>query len=219
MEAVADRVLLELHGPTSELGQVLALLRAAGEPSPDGLLVGEGDRRLVELAARLTGEPPEVAVACPACGELNSVVLSAATLPPAAPACAWWGPGGGLRPPTYGDLLAVAEAAATATGGVDALLERCTVGAPPRPATSADLERADDTLTGPIGLACVGCGEPVWLDVDVERLVLERLMARAREVEREVHLLARAYQWDLATIEALPDARRRRLAKLVDEDR
>jgi hypothetical protein len=217
MEAVADRVLLELHGPSSELGQVLALLRAAGDPDPGAMLVGTGDRRLLDLAARLTGGPPEVAVACPGCGELNSVELSGTALPPAAPACAWWGPGGGLRPPTYADLEAAAEAGPV--DGAGALLARCTVGTPPRPPTAADAAWADDTLSGPIQLACVACGEPVELDLDVQRVALERLMARAREVEREIHLLARAYQWDLATIEALPDARRRRLARLVDDDR
>ena len=217
MEAVADRVLLELRGPTSELGQVLAVLRAAGEAEAEAMLVGTGDRRLLDLATRLAGAAPEVSVACPACGELNSFVLSADVLPPAAPASAWWGPGGGLRPPTYADLVAVAEVGAG--GGLDELLKRCTVGVPPRPATAADAEWADDTLSGPIDLACVACGEAVSLDVDVQRVVLERLMARAREVEREIHLLARAYHWNLATIEALPDARRRRLARLVDEDR
>jgi hypothetical protein len=32
----------------------------------------------------------------------------------------------------------------------------------------------------------------------------------------EVHLLARAYHWDLAEIEQLPDERRERLAALVE---
>jgi hypothetical protein len=35
------------------------------------------------------------------------------------------------------------------------------------------------------------------------------------EFDREVHLLASTYGWDLPTIEALPDQRRQRLAALV----
>ena len=46
-------------------------------------------------------------------------------------------------------------------------------------------------------------------------LVIEALGELRSTVDREVHLLATTYGWDLTTIDALPDDRRQRLADLV----
>ena len=73
----------------------------------------------------------------------------------------------------------------------------------------------DDSLTGPIVIACADCGGPIAVDIDVERAVIERLHRRAREIDHEVHMLARAYHWSLAEIESLGDAQRRNLAELA----
>ena len=54
---------------------------------------------------------------------------------------------------------------------------------------------------------------------DVQRVVLEGLQRDADEVEIEVHLLARAYHWQLDAIESLPDERRRRFAALIEAGR
>jgi hypothetical protein len=205
-----------LSSSSDELGQVLALLRAAAEPDPEALEVAAGDRRLLALHRALTGRDVEVAIPCSRCEELSVVVLGPDTVPDHAPRTAWLGPGGGLRGPTYGDLLALPDDPRDAA---DELLRRCTIGTPPRPAGADDLERIDDSLTGPVTTACVECGTPLEAAVDVERLILDSLQRHLLEVELEVHLLARAYGWDLGTIETLPDERRRRLARLVADER
>ena len=204
-----------LGSGADELGQVLELLRLGGDETPGRLRVAVGDRRLLELHRELTGRDVEVVAECGGCGEVNVAALSADVLPAPCERVAWLG-GGGLREPTYDDLhgLPPDEEAAEAE-----LLRRCTVGEPARAAVADDLERIDDSLTGPILLACVECGTGLEVAVDVERAVLERLQRHAAEVEVEVHLLARAYGWSLAAIERLPDERRRRLAGLVADGR
>ena len=199
-----------------ELGQVLALLRASGVEEPERLSVAAGDRRLLELHRALTGRDVEVAVACQACDTVNAAVLSPASVPPPAPRNAWLGRGGGLREPTYGDLLALP---ADPDAAERELLRRCTVGSPARPADPGELDRVDDSLAGPILLVCVECGELLEVAADVELLALAGLQRHALEVEHEIHLLAGAYGWSLDAIEALPDERRRRLAQLVADRR
>jgi hypothetical protein len=199
-----------------ELGQVLALLRAAGVEEPERLSVAAGDRRLLELHRALTGRDVEVAVTCRACRMVNGAVVSGETVPGYVPRSVPLGAGGGVRGPAYADLLGLPS---DPTEAVEELLRRCTVGAPSRPARAADLEQVDDSLTGPIVLACVECGELLEVAVDVERLVLEHLQRFAAEVELEIHLLAREYGWSLGEIEALTDGRRRRLARFVTDGR
>ena len=208
--------LAALEGPATELDQALALLRACGVERPEALPLGAGDRMLLELHRRLVGRDPELTAACPECGEVSAVWLSPDAVPPAAPRCALAGPGGGLREPTYADLAGLPADAAAAERE---LLARCTVGAPSRAPGRADLEAADDSLCGPLGLECVACGAAVEVHVDVQRIALGGLVRAAAARDVEVHLLGRGYGWPLETIEALPDARRRRLAGLVADGR
>lgn len=207
-------VLSALDGPTDELGQVLAVLRAAGEAEPERLTLARGDRRLLELHREAMGEDLELTVTCASCGTLSSVLLGPDTVPDASPRSVWLGPGGGLREPTYGDLRGLPgdpdEAAAE-------LLRRCTVGVPGREPTAAELEHVDDSLAGPLRVTCAGCGVPVEAPVDVERATLESLERGMRAADVEVHLLAASYHWPLNAIDALPDRRRERLARLVAE--
>jgi hypothetical protein len=205
-----------LESASDELGQALALLRAAGVEEPERLPVADGDRRLLELHRALTGRDLEVAVACRECETVSAAVLSAETVPREAPRMAWLGPGAGLRAPVYEDLLGLPAEPAEAEA---ALLRRCVVGEPPRAPEAEELERVDDSLTGPVVLACVECGATLEAAVDVEQLVLEGLQRLAADVELEIHLLAGAYGWSLSAIEALPDERRRRLARLVADGR
>jgi hypothetical protein len=199
-----------------ELGQVLALHRAAGVDEPERLTLSVGDRRLLALHRSLTGRDVEVAAACAECEAVNVAVLSPHTVPPHAARTAWLAPGAGLREPTYGDLFdlpadpQVAEAA---------LVRRCVVGAPARAPDPQELERIDGSLAGPITLVCAACGAEVEVAADVERLVLEGLQRHAGEIEVEIHLLAGAYGWSLPAIEDLPDERRRRFARLVADGR
>lgn len=205
-----------LGSSEDELGQVLALLRAAGVDEPERLSVAVGDRGLLELHRRLTGRDVEVAVTCRACGTINAARISTENAPETAPRSVPLGPGGGVRGPTYGDLLGLPADPAEA---MRELLRRCTVGTPSRAAVPEELEQVDDSLTGPILLDCIECGEPLEVAADVERLVLVGLQRYALDVEHEIHLVAGAYGWSLATIEGLPDERRRRLARFVADGR
>lgn len=200
----------------SELEQVLALHRATGEPEPERLPLGVGDRRLLALYRDASGRDLELTLVCPDCGCVNAVELAPTVVDPPRPRVAPSGTGGGLREPTYGDLLdlPVDEEAAERE-----LVGRCTVGEPSRDPHPDDLGVVDDSLAGPIVVTCAECGASFEAPVDVQRAVLEGLERRVGAVELEVHLLARAYGWSLASIESLPDARRRRLAELVEEGR
>jgi hypothetical protein len=199
-----------------ELGQALALLRVAGCAEPEALTLGEGDRLLLALHRAITGEDLEVAVECDACETVSVVMLSPQTVPPHEPRCALLGPGAGLRQPTYGDLMRLPDDPGLAEAE---LLGRCSVGTPPRPPRSEQLELVDDALTGPVVVLCVECGQPIETAADVQRLVLESLQRCALTLDLELHLLASRYGWSLAEIESLPDDRRRRLANLVADGR
>ena len=199
-----------------ELGQVLALHRAAGIEQPERLALGAGDRLLLRLHEKVTGRAAEVTVTCGACETVNAVALTAETVPAARERMRPLGRGGGLREPAYADLR---DLPADAGDASTELLRRCRVGSPEHEPSADDLELVDDSLAGPLCLTCVGCGAAVEAVTDVERLVLELLQRHAHDVETEVHLLASAYHWELGTIEELPDNRRERLARLVAEGR
>jgi hypothetical protein len=207
-------LLASLDGPSSEVAQVVALFGAAGIHEPDRLTLGEGDRQLLALYRSLTGEDLELLAACPTCGELSTARVNPDEVPPARPRTAVLGRGGGLREPTYGDLLDLPLDPAQATAELGG---RCIVGSPERAPEERDLELVDDSLAGPIVIACSGCGRPITVDLDVERMILERLVRRASEIDREIHALASAYHWSLAELESLGDERRRTLADLVTE--
>jgi hypothetical protein len=211
----STRVLAALAEPDGELGQAVAVLEAAGVEDALRLPVSQGDRELVALTCCLTGEDLRLVAECTHCALLNEATLAPESLAAPAPRVAALRRGG-IREPTYADLLDLPAEEDEAT---DELLRRCTVAKPERRPTAAALELVDDTLSGPIVLACSGCDEPITVDADVQQLALARLGALARELDREVHLLAGEYGWSLTEIDALPDARRRRLATLVSEGR
>jgi hypothetical protein len=200
-----------LDGEPDLLAQAAAVLRVATpEPAPERLPVGIADRMLLEVHERVLGHPLEHHVRCPACGAVTTLRLARHDVGTHHPRSAWCGPGSGAREPTYDDLRA-------ADGDPDVLLERCRTGDGGHPPTLDDLAAIEGSLTGPLRSLCIECGEPLEADVDVLGLVLAALGALRAEVDREVHLLASGYGWDLATIEALPDDRRHRLASLVAE--
>jgi hypothetical protein len=212
----ATAAVAALGSSGDELGQVLALHRAAGIDDPEHLTVADGDRRLLALHRALTGRDVEVAATCAACDAVSVAIVSQQTVPRRAPRSASLAPGGGLREPTYGDLLELPSDPGDAEAE---LLRRCTVGSPARAPGPEELERVDDSLAGPISLACIECGLVLEVGADVERLVLEGLQRHATEIDVEIHLLAGAYGWALPVIEALPDERRRRFARLVADGR
>ncbi|MFE0134581.1 hypothetical protein ACFWY6_23910 [Streptomyces sp. NPDC059037] len=207
--AAVFSVLAGARERTTELGQVIALLTAAGH-DPAELPVATGDRLLLALHRELTGRDIEPVLAC-GCGEFSTVRLGPDTVPPARPRTAVLGRAGGLRQPTYGDLLDLPPDAA----GRAELLRRCTVGIPERAPAPHDFELIDDSLAGPLTFDCPACGREVEHPVDVQTLVLRGLLTLLDELDHDVHVLASAYGWDLATIEALPRSRRRRLAAIA----
>lgn len=206
-------VLDALAADGGELGQVLALLAAAGEAEPERLPVAAGDRLLLELHREVAGRELELTLLCPRCGTVNAVVLAPETVPPRRERTAWLGGRGGLRGPTYDDLR---DLPADADEARRELLRRCVVGTPASEPADDALDLVDDSLAGPLVVACAGCDETVEVPLDAERAVLESLRGVADELEREIHLLARAYHWGHAAIVALPDERRSRLAELVE---
>jgi hypothetical protein len=210
---VDDRALTALRGQDSELAQAAAALAVAGVADPWQVPLGDADRRLLALHRSATGRDLEVTVACP-CGTVNTAVLTPSTVPPWEPRSLWFGPGSGLREPVLADLADLPPDAP----GLE-LLRRCAVGPLPPSADPSAVALVDTTLAGPLVVACVDCGTEVEAAVDVEPLVLAALFRRLDAVDVEIHLLAEAYGWDLATIEALSDDRRSRFASLVAEGR
>jgi hypothetical protein len=199
-----------------ELGQVLAVLRAAGHPEPETLDLGSGDRLLLDVLGDVTGSDIELTARCPRCHALNSAVVGPGSVPPSRPRHALLGTGGGLRQPTYADLADLPDDDGEAARE---LLRRCVVGTPAIAPSADQLDLVDDALTGPVRLECAECGDLLEVDLDVQATVMERLAGHARTVDLEIHLLANAYHWSLAEITALPDAQRSALARLVAEDR
>ena len=167
-----------------ELGQVLALLRAAGVEEPERLSVAVGDRRLLALHRRLTGRDVEVAATCrrvrhDQCGaccpprpfpRLRRGVRRSA---PAA-ACA-------SRPTATFSTLPADPADADARAAAP-LHRRNAVARGTAGGARAGRRLAD----GADPLACAECGAPLEVAADVERLVLERPPAvRARRRARD----------------------------------
>ncbi|WP_090931164.1 hypothetical protein [Nonomuraea jiangxiensis] len=214
LTGLREAALSGLREEAGELEQCMAVLAACGR-DPASMDVAAGDRMLLRAHRALAGRDLELALRCHACAEVSAVRLAPDTVPPARPRTALLGRGGGLRQPTYGDLLGLPAG----DEGPAELLRRCVVGSPSRAPTDADFELVDDSLAGPLLFACPECGAEVEQGIDVQTVVVRALMGLLEEFDMEVHLLASAYRWDLATIEALPRARRRRLAALAADDR
>ena len=180
-------------------------LAAFGVDDAADLPVGIADRALLDAHEALLGRALERSLRCDECGEWTTLPLGRADVGEHWPVSAWTGPGAGAREPSYADMIAAA-------GSSDALLARCEVGSG---ATLEDLERIEGSLSGPLRSHCVECGAVLADDIDVMALAVASLGELRVEIDREVHLLATAYGWAPATIDALPDQRRRRLADLV----
>ena len=212
-----SNVLTCLWDQPTELGQTLDLLSAYGVQGPERLPMGEIDRLLLRLHRKVCGSDLEFTSRCPGCNAQNAFVLAAELLPPAQPAWVRVGTGGGVRPPAVVDLV---DLPLDLDAAPLAVLERCTVGSPSEPATAVHLALAVSLdEVGPLGLECVDCGRPFEAAVDLGRAVLGAMVARATELDREVHLIATTYGWSLAEIESLPDGRREHLVGLIRGER
>jgi hypothetical protein len=215
MAALAEALELGVDALQQAIGvlRAHAASRASGTPrakdealpDPAELPVGVADRLLLAIHEEALGRPLEVTLECDACGELTTLVLSQDAVGEHWPRSAWCAPGVGAREPSYLDLAA-------ARGDAGALLERCSIGTG---ATLEDIGRIEGSLCGPLVSSCIECGDPIFDDRDVVPLVLASLAHIGAELDYQVHVLAATYGWDLASIETLPDARRRRLVDLA----
>jgi hypothetical protein len=212
--ALLDALLVEVPG------------RAVGPGEASRLSAPDRDRLLAALAARDLGRRVQSTMRCAACAQpfdldfdlpdLVERVFVAGARPdddgcvPVA--------GGRVRLPTGEDELAAARAAAEGADAEAALLARCIVeGAPALSDVAKALAEVAPILDLELDATCPECAHHQELHFDIQRWVLERLLAERRQRAVETHIIARAYGWPLETIEALPRWRRRMFVSLIGE--
>jgi hypothetical protein len=201
-----------LEGAATEFDEAIALLAACGVADCWQLPIGIADRLLLSAHRAVLGSDMEAVARCEVCGVLNALPLGPDDVPPHRPRTAWCGPGAGMREPTCADLAGLPADAVAAARELEV---RCRVGPSAEERDGAALDRAEQSLCGNVTVPCTECRADVTRFVDVQYLVLEAVATAVAEMDIEVHLLASQYGWDLTSIEALPDARRSRLAALV----
>ena len=213
-----------------------AALLALAEPGADerslaALPLGESARRLLGLHARWFGRRLACVCECPACGEAVEADCDTAALRDAAPAVDRepepmtldeHGCTVRFRLPCPLDLAHAARAA-DAGAARRVLLERCVLeaqrdGAPCAAAelpdevtvaVAAAMEYADPLADIGLALECPACGAAWTATLEPARFLLAAVEAAARDVMRDVHVLARAYGWTEGETLALGRARRR----------
>jgi len=200
-----------------------------------GMPVGERDADLVGLRRRLFGDAVPLRAACAECGEELEFAFDLAAVPAAAEPAGEQRVTSGdwtvlVRPPTAGDLLALA--AVPPEQARQALLATCVVEATrgQRPARADQLPakvrrlvaeacaaadpRADITLA----IACAVCGHKTTAALDIGAVLWAELDHWARGLLLDVHLLACTYGWTEAEVFALSPLRRRYYLELAGHD-
>ncbi|MEU4427301.1 hypothetical protein AB0F81_42315 [Actinoplanes sp. NPDC024001] len=230
MTAAADLLAVWESGLAAAGSRRTVLLHTlARDGDPEELLatpVGRRDGDLLRLRRALFGERLTGRLACARCGEELEFdvdvtqLLSAVTDPPPAVTVTHGGWRVTARPPTSGDLLAVAGVPAGTARS--ALLARClqasdrdgTPTAQPLPDGVADrliaaLAEADPGADLRFTVPCVGCGAACAAPLDIGTYLWAELDAWARATLLDVHLLAVTYGWSEAEILAISPTRRR----------
>src|SRR6185295_16364345 len=196
MHVPREQELLKLWESVTDLPadyRALALLAAAHPElswqQPEQLTVGERDRRLLGLRARLFGANAEMLACCPACGERVEGLLPVLALSEGGPGAEQYERSlnvgrhrVGFRPPTAGDLLEIAHCPPEHARA--RLLERCVhsvigpeeqplaVEALPDPvltAVIAAMEEADTNAWLEAEFTCVSCGQSWHTVFDIAR--------------------------------------------------
>ncbi|MGA3070004.1 MAG: hypothetical protein ABSD43_07280 [Terracidiphilus sp.] len=120
-----------------------------------------------------------------------------------------------FRLPTVEDQLQVLDEPRAAT----LLARRCVKSLRPGTRALARAERAMEAMaplvSRPLAGSCPECGETVTMPLNVPRLVMDELRARAAGVHEEIHVIAAAYHWAEAAILAMPQSRRRAYAETI----
>ena len=187
------------------------------------LPIGERDRRLFALRARLFGGQLDAVAACPRCGELLEISCDGQAVFGAEPGQP--DPGleiGGrrlaLRAPNTADLLEIAALPTADRAG--ALLDRCageSLEGSARDQAEARLAEMDPLGEVSFALGCAACGHE-WSEVfDIAAFLWTEIGDRAHRLLRDIHALARAYGWREAEILALTPQRRAAYLALVAE--
>jgi hypothetical protein len=197
---------------------LLMFAAAVPQSSPDELAdrpLGERNAALLRLRRKLFGEELKSCVECPECGEKLEFSLSAATLLARADTRNDWPVsvevnGRRVRLPTTRDLASVASEADEAGAGAKLLDLLCATG---RAGASLEeisraLDEADPCMDFSIELTCPACAHEWNAALDVPAFLWEEIDSRATRLLDEVHLLARAYNWDEEKILGLSEARR-----------
>ena len=210
----------------------LALL-ALGTDAVDGKLaddptVGERDRRLLRLRARVFGNALTALVSCPRCGEPAEVALAISDLllesvPGEAGEHTLEAAGRAVRfrLPTAGDLVAAAALDEVALARA-AILDRCLLSVDGVPAADAPplselvvgkvaeaMAAADPQAGVELAIDCPECDAGWCAPFDIGAFFWAELHAWAQRTLLDVHTLARAYGWREADVLALSSARRK----------
>jgi hypothetical protein len=219
--------------------RALALLAAGCPEVPERDLarvsIGRRDAALLALRERCFGPGVVAVTACPSCGEQLELAFDVADIRsgPVVDALEPDGPGeplelreGGyqvsFRLPDSLDVLTSVERGNPAAAG-DRLLERCLVAVAHqgRPAAAAALPpevveliearmaEADPQADVSLALVCSACDHCFQAPFDVAAFLWREVDGWARQVLRDVHLLASAYGWRETDVLALSPWRRR----------
>ncbi len=211
--------------------------------APAGLTVGCRDALLLEARERTFGPELAATAHCPACDEAleftartRDLRLSEETqVADAGKASFQWSRPGSqvtFRLPAAGDLEAVGDLA-VAAAAERALLTRCVLAANLDGVAVGGAELPEDIaaeVSAAIGataaahdpqaeilldLACPACGHRWQSPFDIAGFFWAEIAAQARQLLREVDILARAYGWHEADILALTPARRQGYIEMV----
>lgn len=217
--------------------KALAMLSVAfpesGGDQLASLTIGERDARLLQLHVQLFGPSVEIVANCPACGEWLEFAVNLADLQIPADAqpmekvyrLSISGYQLTYRLPDSIDLVALAHndrGSRDLEAARQLLLGRCLLEAVyqdqpitaadlPEPvctALSAEMARRDPQAQHLLNIACAACGAPWQASFDIVAFLWAKIETQAQALLREVHVLARAYGWSEADIQALSPARR-----------
>ena len=243
MRITAERLLRAWEGTLEEhvARRGAALLAGCdGEPT-DGVArwsIGERDAALFELRNQVFGDRAAALAQCPDCGEHLEVMLDLGALRPSAAAglleraevggyLVW------ARPPTSDDLVTVAAIEGD-EAPLAALLARCVeaVVAPSGdevplaavPAAVFDgirgrLSGALDEAELELELSCLACGSAWNVPFDIAAFLLREVEMWARQLLRDVHVLASTYGWDESAILGMSARRRQLYLELIEAGR
>jgi len=215
--------LWELGERRHPLDRALLLFALAAPEMPSHSLadapLGQCNAALMQLRRELFGSRLPVWTDCPGCGERMEFELHASQLPPitAVPASIDID-GLRFRCPSSRDLAEIAHCS-DMEQAANQLLHACALSSSELPtdehalhrlraAVESALEVADPWADLSVVFLCPTCGHSGEACFDITSYLWEGIVARARQLLDEIHLLAQAYGWTEPQILALSDKRR-----------